>query len=261
MVEETRTFQNVVEKFMLYDTIGIYYPPYPSTIQTPDGWFATFAALGAANDLNFFNVRNRSVGLMWCNQDKRDQLAWPFWIESIGVTFWSQPWTGAPTWDIDYTFSPEDYSSHIFVTDLPRHCGVTVRVQQDDRLKTHAYFCSPGYGPFGDGFGRGQPGSMVDLAHDNAHSHHLAVTNQGTPIYSNRFRFPVALEVPRNSPLNVRLTFTEYGRQLLQTLPWLNSWMGQVHGTDDIVALNHFAGIQVSLVGKRGVQQRGEYHR
>lgn len=256
-----RQFMNVSEQFMLYDTVGIYTPPLGSNIANPDGWFFNYAALGAANDINFFDVRNRSAGLMWNNQDKRDQLAWPFEIHTIGVTFFADLMSGGANWATDQTFSPEDYASHLFLVDLPRHAGLTLQVQQDVRLRTHCYFAQPGYGPCGGGYGRGQPSGWTALDNDNGWDHYLSTATQGVPMYDVRWPFPEPLMVPRNATLRVIIRFTEYARALLAQLPFLGTFHGDVEGQTDIEEKAAFAGIQVSLTGKRLVQQRSEYHR
>lgn len=252
--------RNVKEKCMLYDTVGIYTPPFGVSMPVPDGWFLNYAALSAANEIPFFNVRNRSAGLMWCNQDKRDQLAWPFLIQSIGIEWWALSMSSAPSWSTDQTFSPEDHASHVFATDVPRHCGVTLQVQQDERLKAFSYFCQPGYGVFGDGYGRSAP-SALGAGNDNGWDHILNVVSQGQPLLNNRFHFPIALEVPRNATLNVRLTINEYGRQMLAVLPWLTTWFGASYDVTDSLVWQQFSGIRVTLEGYRLVQQRGQYHR
>lgn len=257
-----KEFRNVREQYMLYDTLGVWDPPQGSGITNPDGWVANFAALGALNTIPFFNVRNRSAGLYWNNQEKRDQLDWPFIIESLGVTFHAMPITGIVSWATGSTLRPEDSASHIFVNDLPRHVGVRVKVQQDERLKTHAFFCQPGYGVSGDGYGRGAPSTWGAPISDNGWDHHLAVHSQGLPQLDNRWHFPLPLEVPRNASLSVVLEINEYGRALLAYLPWRVTAFGNTDElTGDIKLIQPFAYIQVSLIGKRLVQQRGQYHR
>lgn len=263
-------FANVKEQYMLYDTVGINQVVIGVGITAPDGWFTSYNDMGQANDVPFFNVRNRTSGLMWNNQDKRDQLAWPFLVNSIGVTFWANPATAAPGLTGTSTDSPEDITSHIFANDLPRHCGVVMRVQQDDRLKTHAYFCSPGYGVCGGGYARGQAtsinalGSNPIMTNNPLYDHHLAIQSQGQPTLANRFEFPLALRIPRTATMSVRLVFTEYGRQLLQQMPELGIWNQTLTANpadNDHVVMPGFSAIQVSLVGQRLVQQRGQYHR
>lgn len=254
-----KDFENVKEHYMLYDTVGVYQPALGATTPVPPGWHTNYIALGAVNEVHFFNVRNRNSGLYWNNQDKRDQLAWPFLIKSLGISWHASPITVAPAYWADYQFSPEDYASHMFINDLPRHTGVILQIQQDERLKTHSFFCSPGYGVCGGGYGRGAPSTFTP---PNGYDHHLAVHNQGIPMFDNRWQFPINLEVPRNASLSVRLIINEYGRQMLANMPFEGPFFGDAApGLDDNQFISPFSMIQVSLHGKRLVQQRGQYHR
>lgn len=251
---------NVRERHMLFDTLGIFTPPAGSGITNPDGWYTTFATAGLANEWNFFNVRNRSAGLMWNNQDKRDQMATGMRVKSIGISFWGLPFTQIPTWQTDQTLSPEDKAVHTFVNDIPRHCGCVLQIQQDERLKAHPFFLSAGYGPYGDGYGRGAPSTDGALAQANGWDHHMDISSNGVPILRNRWEFPLPLEIPRTANLSFRVIPNEYARQLLQVMPFLPTYQGETGG-DDMEIIPGFCGVQVSLLGDRLVQQRGNYFR
>lgn len=254
------SFRNVVEDWLLYDTVGVFDPPQGSNISTPTGWFTTLAGLGGVSELDFFNVRSRSIGLPYNNQDARDQTPYVFHIDSIGVTYFANMQTQAFEWDHtpENDFVPEDYATHIFNVDVARHVGVILRIQQDDRLKTTSYMCPPGYGPSGDGFGRGSPTTWGELNNDT-YDAHASVVSQSSPYLANRWPFPNALQVPRRGVLNVKLKLNEYVRNLITTLPQQHVFFG-VDDADDIAEKNVFFGIQVSLKGRREVQQRAEYH-
>jgi len=257
-------YANAVERSVLYDTIGIYTPGIVApVVANPDGWYTSWANLGAATTLNFFNVRNRSAGLMWNNQDKRDQMAYGMKVQSLGISFFSQMFSHAGGWAVDETFSPEDYAHHVWMNDIPRHAGVTLTVQQDDRLKTHALFCSPGYGITGGGYARGEIStwSTVDANIIGTWDHHLSTENQGVPILNNRWEFPVNLMIPRDANISLTIRLNDWARNLLQSMPWDVSWQGNNDGEDLVKYIKAFAGIQVTLMGERLVQQRGEYHR
>ncbi len=254
-----KPFANVQENVMIYDTVAIFNDTNKS-FSNPSGWFQNYAQMGAANSLSFFNVRNREVGTPYNNQDSRDQMPYAFRCRSIGVSFFANTFTQAPTWAVDYQFSPEDAVGHLFQVDLPRHASVTFRVQQDDRLKTHPYFVPPGYGPYGSGYGRGSPYLLQGNTLNDGYDHTAGVVTQGSPELGGRWPFPIPIDIPRRGTIEVKVEFNEYARQLLQTIPMGYEWQGVNDTVDDIEGNPVFAGIQVSLGGERLVQQRGQYH-
>ncbi len=251
-----KQFRNVREEYMLVDTVGVY-DTTGKNYQNPDGWFQNFVTMGAANEINFFNVRNKQAGAMYCNMDSRDQMPYAFEASSIGVAFFSNTMTQAPAFVAGITFSPEDITGHIFMVDLPRHCSVTLRIQQDDRLKATAMMLPPGYGPCGGGYARGAPSTLGYTVADNGINQHSAIVTQGTADRSGRFPFPKPLMIPRRATLNVKISINEYGRTLLAAMTNL----AQLQGVDTGAILNPtFSGIQVTIGGQRLVQQRGQYH-
>lgn len=252
-------YRNVVENWLLFDTVGIF-DETTVNFSNPAGWYLNYAAMGGANEVNFFNVRNRRIGLPFNNQDSVDQMPYGFRCSSIGITFFSNSFTQAPAWATDTTFSPEDTVGHIFMNDLPRHAAMVFRVQQDDRLKCHVLFTPGGYGPFGDGYGRGSPSQSVLSTFANGYDHHAGIITQGMPQLSSRWQFPIPIDIPRRATISVKILFNEYARQLLQVLPDQLELFGVDNGADDIVSQVVFAGIQVSLGGQRLVQQRGQLH-
>lgn len=254
-----KAYRNVSEQWLEYDTVGVFDTTLVSSynITNPNGWFQNLAAMGAVNKIDFFNVRNRNIGLAYNNQDSRDLMPYAFRAHSLGVSFFCHSMTQAPNYAQDDTFSPEDSVNHVFCVDLPRHTSVTLKVQQDERLKSHAYFCPPGYGPCGSGFGRGAPSARD--GGNNGIDHTASVISQGEPSLANRWQFPVPLEIPRRAALSVTLEFNEYARTLLQNMPDENEWFG-VDAGDDVNGWPVFFGIQLSIGGERLVQQRGQYH-
>lgn len=246
-----KKYYNVAESWTLYDTILV--GPQPSGMNV-EGWMADFPDLGNLNDINFFNVRNRNVGLPYNNQDTRDQLPYGFYIESIGIAFFATIMTQfetVPPGPED--FMPEKYESHIFSVDLPNHCSVRLKLNQDERLKTMVPFCPPGYGPMGDAYGQGQPSLLFGPAVDTIQG----IVTQGMPQLNNRWLFPSILRAPRRAALSIKLQFSEYAKQLLQSMSIMN-----FQGAKGFVFTENpiYAGIQVSLMGRRLVQQRGQLH-
>lgn len=251
-----KAYTNVGEAWNLYDTILC--GGYTASMDFNTGWFTTFALLGAANSLPFFSVRNKNHGLMYNNQDTRDQLAYVFRVFTMGVSFFApsvplyEDTAGTP----DY---PQTQALHHFVHELPKHCSATLQIQQDERLKINCLMTPPGYGAIGGGVAQGDPevawaggGAPPNVARWNTHI--------GMPELTNRWAFPEPLEIPRRANLSVTLRFSEYGRQLLQDMPGPNNL---VFANSDSTAWQFkygMVGIQVVLGGQRLVQQRGQAH-
>jgi len=251
-------YTNVGEHWALYDTVMVGQTSR-DTVDQP-GWYATLAALGAANRLFFFNQRTRASGLAYCNQDVRDQMPYAFRIYSCGVTFWASSMSESEKWKPDGEYYESNAPAHIFKTDLPRHASFTLQVQQDELLKTTPMLVPSGYGPSGGGVGRGSIFSAYSAGVDKV----FTAMGQSTPHLTNRWDFPQPLEVPRNAALSVNMVFSEYARGLLAELTkedWQDMTTGNGHAVDESFESKSYYGIQVSLVGERLVQQRGAYHR
>ena len=247
---DTEDYMNCIEDWALYDTILVN-----QNISDKPGWFASFAALAAANLNYFFNVRSRAIGLPYCNLDKRDSMAFPMLVESMGVTFFAPQVESTE----DSTYQ-EDIVNHIWETDLPRHASIVFSVMQDERVKNTVMLTPPGYGPIGGGVGQGDPEtSSLTKGMSGLRGIVKSATSQGVPDIDNRYKFPIPLEVPRNGRIQATLKFSAYGRGLLEAMPgpWSAHFGG---GAVTTTATDLFYGIQVSLMGKRGVQQRGQYH-
>lgn len=253
---------NVKQQALMYDTFGVW-PTGSGNAMIPDGWVESYPEMGALSQIPFFNVRNRTAGLMWNNQHKRDSMDAGFIIESLGLDFHAMPFTSSINdWTTNYELIVDDYMSHVFMVDLPRHIGVRVKVQQDVVLKTHAFFCAPGYGLTGGGYARGQASDFSALTNDNGWDHHCSVNSQGVPSLDNRWAFPEPLEIPRNASFSVELELNEYVRGLLIAMEDdEGTFFGDIDGDDDIRELRPFSTIQCSIFGSELVQQRGQYHR
>lgn len=253
-------YANVRESWMLYDTVAVSLAPPYGTPDYPNGWFPNWLTMGAATEISFFNVRNRRIGLSYNNQDARDQIPYAFRARSIGISFWATPITEFEGLPSAGNCLPEDCTHHVFTHDLPRHASLTFQVAQDEILKTTALMAPGGYGPVGGGYMRGQPSSYFDQGFDVA----LGVATQGESRLTNRWVFPVPIDIPRNASLSAKIRFSEYGRQLLQAFPQQNPWYAGGLGGDSNesgeIQMPVSAGIQISLIGDRLVQQRGQYH-
>jgi hypothetical protein len=251
-------FVNVGEHWPLVDTVII--GTDSNGEQKVPGWMNTLATLGQANHLYFFNSRSRADGLAYCNTDTRDKMPYAFKLYSLGVRFFATMQTEGPDPDATADWWTSNYVPHIFMVDLPRHCSCTLQVQQDDVLKTTVPLVPAGYGPVGGAYGRGSPNSAFSMAVDKSYS---AIT-QSTAHITNRWSFPTEIQIPRTASFSIDLRFTEYARQLLQAMTKYNT-QDAVSGNGHAENLGHqsktYYGIQVTLIGERLVQQRGELHR
>jgi len=251
-------YSNVKENWPLFDTVMVATDRLD--VQSTPGWFPTLAAMSAANQMFFFNQRTRADGLAYCNLDTRDQMPYAFIIKSAGVRFFAS--YQSENTAIDPAGSAwwlENYVPHVFLVDLPEHCSFRLQIQQDDILKSVVPLVPSGYGPCGGGYGQTSPISQFVVAADKSYS---AVT-QSVAHVTNRFKFATRIKVPRNAALTVELQFSEYARGLLAIMA-RQGIQDMISGNGHAEDIDHDSksiyGIQVSLIGQRLVQQRGQYH-
>jgi hypothetical protein len=260
----------------------------------PPGWFTSFAGLGAARELPFMNVRNSTVGIMWNNQDARDQLPFGMRIQSIGVKFFgpvcASQLTGCVRSDqgVDLDFEPveddeftdpsyinllnrEELHSAMWEADLPNHCSLTLTTNQDIRLRAPVAMLTPGYGPIGGGWGWGSPGTWQPYAGGEAPEiscadgcTNLETIQHGDADIRQRFEFPVRLDVPKRANLAVKIKLSQYASDLLQAIhgPYWHRWPAEQNEDFGIVKKVSAAlfAIQVTIRGESLIQQRGDYH-
>jgi hypothetical protein len=247
-------FYNVAEKYTLYDTIAIV-GNLTSLAKQPPGWFSTFAAFGAGVNHSFFNVRNRgNCEPAYCNMDARDQLSFAFQLQSIGCAFWGSTW--ATPNDQGEITQRAPIQGALWRCEIPINSSLTLRVQQDEKLKCGALMANAGYGPTGGGYANymnDDPSIALPYA-----PNYMAQT-QGVPEPKACLPLPNEINMPRRASIEVKLSLTEYARQLLQ---WLNG-PGEALIYNQSLALvgrDIMMGITVTLNGRRLVQQRGALH-
>lgn len=257
-------FTNVKEDFDYYDSVVVYHDlSYLS--QVPPGWFTTFQALAAASRLNFFDVRNRAnTDLAYCNVETRDMTAYAMLIDSISVSFWS-PANKMLKFAIGSGTSNfyDAFQTAFWDNDLPRHCSLVLRVQQDERLKTTCMMAPSGAGPVAGGFG------IINEYTDHLGALHVASTRypspcgftQGEPHITNQWPFPEPLQIPRRAALSVSIELNEYARTVIAAYaPQACGYQfPQLQELENLFRVMPF-GITVAISGKRLVQQRGQLH-
>lgn len=255
-------FMNVKEPQILHDTILI--GERVANYQFNAGWFTSFAAMAAQAEYPFFNVRNKNSGLPYCNLDTRDQTAYGMRVYQMGIQFFGpqihtqilaqtdlQP---ADLWAI------EELHTSIWETELPRHCSISLRVNQDDRIRINVGMASAGIGPTGGGMGHGDINQdpIIPAQRVSYPSIMKGMTAQGVPDHTNQWAFPYPLDVPRRATLSAVIKMSEYGRALVAQM--LGPHFYPIVSGGSVNAYPCMFGIRVMLTVERYVQQRGEYH-
>jgi len=239
-MSDDRAWVNVSENWMIYDTvrIGLDVPSkYP-------GGFLNFTLMSQAEEIPFINIRNSSeAGEAYCNVSSKDKFPWAFRLESIGMRF-----TLADPSVSDELLTYEQRNvAKFFCTLLPDHAWFELKIREDTILKIKPFMLPPGFGPIGHGTsiqGTPQPSNLI---------------SSGTPYVKNRWsygRLPVM--IPRDTPVKGTLRFSDYGKQLLAAMATIAPFnFGTIANP---VTLNREADIELTLRGRREVQQRGEWH-
>jgi hypothetical protein len=246
--------KNVLETTVLYDTLGVVNDLATWSIR-PQGWYPTFLLAGQANKWEFFNQRNvASAGLEFTNLDTRDQIAWPFSLERLNVHFFAPchvfqrnlfesidiwDWLHTPLWECE----------------LPKHCGLTLNINQDCRLRLNSMMPGAGGGPVAGGMG------SLSMAPLNIGGNlGISTSGQGTATVKTSYMFAEPIGIPVKAAISVTIEPTEYVRQMLQSLSGPGDNMFNSLDGQSFVRHPAFFGIRVSMHGTRQMQQRGEAH-
>ena len=249
---------NVLEPWTIYDSIVISSQMYGNEANV-QGWFTSFQAFGQQQEHRFFKSRNEAMcGLAYNNMQSQDRADFGFHALSIGLAFQgpSQPWDKHVAGE--FTPPPGINIPNFFQFDLPNHVGVEFRLAQDVRLDASPYHMPPGYGPRVSGVSQGLDAPTSWEGYTSA----VVVGTQGEPTKDNRFYFKSEIAIPRNETFEVRLTLSEYARNILGqfTGPWSYLWGvplgGEVPGIQESRFPTRYV-IQCAIHGLREVQQRG----
>lgn len=256
--QDFEKYANVVETWAIYDSIVISKIQYGSEAQVP-GWFTTFALFGQRETHDFFKGRTEgTAGPQYCNLESSDTMDFAFKAHSFGIEI-----TGPPTFECDNSEGDVSFPDAIvpqwFTADLPRHMGVSFKVQQDVRIELPSMAAPAGYGAVGGGVSWGEPpaiGAFGDIP---------TLTNatvQGVPLLRNRYPLPHPIGIPRTATIQGTLHVSQWARDILTGIDGpremvLNSSTGDP--TYPFFYTRYV--IRMSLFGERLVQQRGQYHR
>jgi hypothetical protein len=275
-------FFNVLECYPIFDTL-IVTPQFYGSENSADGWYNTFVAMGQDETHSFFKQRTiANVGLAYSNKEIQDQMDFAYEAYSIGCAFFAP--SIRTLWEYvtpEQRALPTRFHSqiaHWWEAELPRHCSIELKVQQDIVSELNCMNCSPGYGPVNGGgsFAHDVPFRDLTEGTENPDYHPVMIQSvtQGVPDIGNRFNLVTygengevrPLGIPRTAVVEARITVSQFARNFLKNMIGVTPAYlfggenGEPQGSGYKVLPARF-GVQVSLIGRRGVQQRGRYHR
>lgn len=261
----TKPYSNVAESYPLYDTVIVCSELYGKE-KSLNGWFTNFRDFAANERHTFF--KDRTIGnshQAYCNLDSADNVDFVFKAYSLGVRFFGPV---MPDSDHYIIVSPADMNENVlpwWLFDLPKHCGIDFKVQQDTIVENTCLATPPGYG--GRIGGGSHPVVETTAPTPNQTPWKTVIGTNGEPCIDNRFTFPSPIAIPRNATIEANIYPSVYARYMMSTLfgPDLNVLLTQEQDTQPQGQTDYFTiptryGIQVSLYGYREVQQRGQYH-
>jgi len=264
VMEAFKSYSNVAESWELHDSVLISNRFYASELSAP-GWFLTVDDFVSQETHSFFKSRTEAMaGASYCNQQSADSMDFAFVAYSIGITFFAP--SISPLCSLDGETlkmrAIDPVLAQLFTFDMPRHCAVQFKTNQDVRMEAPCYAVPPGYGPVGGG-----ASSELEITeptlYANAFPTVVFAGTQGVPVLRNRFKLPVPIGIPRTATIEGILYISEYGRYLLDDVygPSYIPFEAWTSPNPENRAYHPARfGVQMSLLGKRLVQQRGQYH-
>ena len=261
---------NVAESWPVFDTICLCNTFYGSETREL-GWFNTFQQFSENETHSFYKSRTiGSIGQQYTNKNTVDTMDFAYHAYSFGVSFWAPGVRTLGKLEAGELTFRDNGSAHWWETELPSHCAIQLKVQQDIVAEIPAMMASPGYGPAGSGASFAHDDILGVVAPVNAVNPpvmNMAVS-QGVPDLRNRFRFPKTIKIPRTATIEAILTVSDVARGVLSafgdnTVEGPQNYIFVDSVADAVPTYSEFPsryGITVSLLGKRVVQQRGQYH-
>lgn len=262
-----REFMNVQESWPIFDTLLVSQDFAQSSSDIAQGWQPSFGAFANQETYSFFKQRTEgSADLAYTNKQSADTMDFAFELYSIGVSFFSP---GVRTLGTlvagDWTDIFDSTSAHWWEAELPRHCAIALKVNQDIVCELPCMAASPGYGPHGGGASFEHP--QVSFQADPVNPGTFAVLNMamtaGVPNIQNRWKLK-KIGIPRTATVEAILTVSAEARAILSNMAGPLSYIfpaDDQDGAPPYTSTHSCFGIQVSMLGKRMVQQRGSYHR
>jgi hypothetical protein len=258
-------YLNVTEAYPIYDTVNICKTFYGKE-KTLTGWYTTFRDFAADEKHTFFKSRTAGNShLAYCNQDSADNVDFVFKAFSFGVRFFAPVMPDAQNSIVVSPAGMQESMLAWWLFDLPKHCGIDFRVQQDVIVENTCLATPAGYGPRGGG--GAQPATDITAPFPNQTPWKVVTGTIGDPIIDNRFPFPEPISIARNTSIEANLYISGYARDIMKNLNGPTDWVlpteqqaTQPAAQGDFFTVPTRYGIQVSLFGYREVQQRGQYH-
>ena len=84
---------NAYETWSLYDTVVI--ASNADELWNGQGMYKSYKDLGVPPSVPFFNARNKSAGVQYCNLDSANKLPYVFHCYSMGISFESPNFGGS----------------------------------------------------------------------------------------------------------------------------------------------------------------------
>lgn len=244
-------FQNAREDWPIYDTVQI------RDGATEKEGYQTFQALGQPDEIPFFTVRKRDIGVAYTNRDSNEALEFAYMIKSVGVSFRPHLATtpAGPKPEIGEQLGVHNPISTAMFLHLVEHCGLILRIRQDEKMAISIPLAPDGTGNFG----------FIGATAIAGAQQIQAGTTNGWPHVRNRYQFSgEGIQIPRGATFGAVLRLSTYAKSVLACLP--NP--GPMHFNADPTSEQPPADclvkpcslIRVSLNGWREVQQRNALH-
>lgn len=258
---------NVGEPWMIYDTMIVANEFLGGEENTP-GYFTSFVAFSQQERHVFFKLRNEGmVGAAYNDQQSPDTMDYAYEAMSLGVAFFAPGTRRLGVCDARQGAAQLNdwYSAQWWECELPSHCGIQFKVEQDIVGEGPALDFPPGYGPTGGGgaleLDNAEAPNGDDRTNTSSYANYSAT--QGMPFFKCRHMFKEPIGIPRTATLEGILHVSDIARAFWSTAGGPFGYMIPTEVAANNQYNNYPArfGIQFSLHGVRYVQQRGNYHR
>lgn len=230
--------KQVHEDVELYDVCRIG----PAVEEKYPGGHPDFISLAGPEHIPFLNIRNSSeAGLAYTNITSKDKIPFPLVIESLGIEF------TYPDPNMSLIFSGDMSGSKMFCKVLPQHAYLKFIVREDTIL-----ILKPKMAPSGHSVTGNSTFFRFDMYDSNLHF--------GFPAGGNRWKWTgEPLKLPNDTPIRAELYFAPYGKQLLKALGAPADLDFHESELNPEGRFPNEAQIEITLRGRRWIQQRGEY--
>jgi hypothetical protein len=203
------------------------------------GWFETWEDMAAADELQWFSGRDTSVGPSYTNQ-KTERTDWAQDIHHVGIEFKAPPGIS----DIENEPLDAQITPLLFSQELPGKMRFRVILAESDEVAN-----APG-DHFPSGYGVSYP--LVSAAAAPT----VFAGNNGEPIVSNTWKFPLPLMLAAKAKITVAAQIDQPLRAALARIPGPGSKVLPDKNGGFFNLANWYV-IKVTLRGPRYLQLRG----